>query len=120
MNLGYTHTKTPQAAARSRASELRNQAANLRAFVMEGKVEFFKEDLITERGKVIRKEGLKVRGMLQEEGRKLIQEAERLELLADLTLEAIGITDNFEYGTTTNTPGSPEPKQPTNDKKGEV
>ena len=103
---------TPQRAARMRSTELREQAAQLRAFVAAGKVETYREEARTQRGKLKRKEGLKTRGMNDHEGRRIIQEAERLELLADLTLEGMGITDKFDYEAHANTLDQAEPEQP--------
>jgi hypothetical protein len=103
---------TPQRAARRRSTELREQAAQLRAFVTAGKVETYRAEARDHRGKLKHAEGLKTRGINDHEGRRIIQEAERLELLADLTLEGLGITDKFDYETRTNTDGEAEPEQP--------
>ena len=103
---------TPQRAARMRSTELREQAAQLRAFVAAGKVETFQVGEYYPGGKLKRKDGLKTRGINDHEGRRIIHEAERLELLADLTLEGMGITDKFDYEARTNTDGEAEPEQP--------
>ena len=103
---------TPQRAARMRSTELREQAAQLRAFVAAGKVETYREEVRTHRGKLKHAEGLKTRGMNDHEGRKIIHEAERLELLADLTLEGMGITDKFDYEAHANSLDQAEPEQP--------
>jgi len=93
MNLKGTRDMTPQRAARKRAYELRKWAEGIRDFVEKGKVEIYQEERRSGSGKVLRKEALKTRGMDEHEGRKLIQEAERLELLAAVTLEYLGIND---------------------------
>lgn len=90
---------TPQRAARKRAKELRTWAQGLRDFVNEGKVEVYQEGKKSQRGKVLKKEGTKSRGINEEEGRKMIQEAERMELLAALTLEYLGLNDETECKT---------------------
>ena len=92
-SLGYTRTKTPQRAARSRAKELREVAQNIRDFVAMGQVEKWKEEQRSQRGKLLSKEGIVSVGMDKHDGQRLIAEAERMELLADLTLEQIGIND---------------------------
>lgn len=94
-SLGYTNKKTlhPQRAARLRARELREMAQNIRDFVATGQVEKWKEEQRSQRGKLLSKEGIVSVGMDKHDGQRLIAEAERLELLADLTLEHIGIND---------------------------
>jgi hypothetical protein len=84
---------TPQRAARSRAKELREWAKGIRDFVAMGQVEKWKEEQRSQRGKLLSKEGIVSVGMDKRDGQRLIQEAERMELLAKLTLEQIGIND---------------------------
>ena len=91
--LGYTRDKTPQRAARTRAKELRMWAAGLRDFVREGQTEKYQEERYNKTRKTTTKEGLKVQGMNEGEARKIIQEAERMELLADITLEILDIRE---------------------------
>lgn len=91
--LGYTRDKTPQRAARHRANQLREWAHGLREYVEEGQVESWKTEKLSKTGKVLRKGGLRSRAITDQEGRKMIQEAERLELLAALTLEALGLKE---------------------------
>ena len=91
--LGYTRDKTPQRAARSRANQLREAAQGLRDYVNEGQVESWKTEKLSKTGKVLRKGGARTRAITDQEGRNLIQEAERLELLAALTLEALGLKE---------------------------
>ena len=91
--LGYTRDKTPQRVARHRANELRNWAYGLREYVNEGQVESYKAEKLSKTGKVLRKGGLRSRAITDQEGRNMIQEAERLELLAALTLEALGLKE---------------------------
>ena len=68
-------------------------ASELREFVQAGKVETYKQEVKSERGKVIGKEGIRVQGITARDGQRIIAEAERLELLAALTLEGIGIRE---------------------------
>lgn len=79
--------------ARKRASELREWAKGLREYVDRGKVETWRPERRSERGKLLNKDGVKFTGMSVDDGRKLIHEAERLELLATLTLESLGIKE---------------------------
>lgn len=91
--LGYTHDKTPQRAARARATQLRQWAKGLRDFVAEGKVENYQLERRSKSGKILRHPGTRQSALTEEKGRKLIHEAERMELLADLTLEQLGIRE---------------------------
>ena len=79
--------------ARHRANELNTWAQGLREYVNRGKVESWRPERVSERGKLLSKEGVKVKGLTPDQGRKMIQEAERLELLAALTLEALGLKE---------------------------
>jgi hypothetical protein len=86
-------SRTPQRVAKRQAKEYQTMAANIREFVKNGKVETWKPEMRSQRGKLISKEGARYEGITVEQGRKLIAEAERLELLASVTLEGIGIND---------------------------
>ena len=87
-------------------------ASELREFVIAGKVETYRAEARTQRGKLKHAEGLQTRGMNDHEGRKIIHEAERLELLAGLTLEGMGITDKFDYEAHANSLDQAKPEQP--------
>ena len=86
-------SRTPQRVARNKAKELRNMAQEIREYVRLGKVERWQLETRSKRGKVIAKEGARYEGITVEQGRKLIAEAERLELLACVTLEGLGINE---------------------------
>ena len=89
-------SRTPQRAARSKAKELRAIATELREFVHLGKVETYKPESRSQSGKLLCKEGIRVEGITAIEGLRIIQEAERLELLAALTLEGMGIANDTQ------------------------
>lgn len=91
--LGYTHDKTPQRAARARATQLRQWAKGLRDFVAEGQIEKYNVERRSKTGKILCHPGARSTAMTEEKGRKIIHEAERMELLADLTLESLGIIE---------------------------
>lgn len=84
-------SRAPQRAARMRSDELKEIAANLRKFVEIGFTETYYAERRSKTGKLISKGGTKVEGMPVEEGKRIIIEAERLELLAALTLESMGL-----------------------------
>lgn len=86
-------SRTPQRVAKHKANEYRTMAANIREYVKNGKVETWKPETRSQRGKLISKEGVRYEGITVQEGRKLIAEAERLELLASLTLEQLGLKE---------------------------
>ena len=86
-------SRTPQRVAKRKAKELRAMAHELREFVKQGKVETWKPEVRSQRGKVISREGIRLQGITVQQGRKLIAEAERLELLASVTLEGLGIIE---------------------------
>lgn len=79
--------------ARRRASELNTWAQGIREYVERGKVESWQPERRSERGKLLSKEGVRAKGLTPDQGRKMIHEAERLELLATLTLEALGLKE---------------------------
>ena len=86
-------SRTPQRVARNKAKELRAMAQEIREYVRLGKVERWQPETRSERGKVIAKEGARYEGITVQDGRRLIAEAERLELLASVTLEGLGINE---------------------------
>ena len=66
-------------------------AQEIREYVRLGKVETWKPEVRSQRGKLLSNGGARYEGITVQDGRRLIAEAERLELLATLTLEGIGI-----------------------------
>ena len=68
-------------------------AANIREYVKNGKVETWKPETRSQRGKLLSNGGARYEGITVQDGRKLIAEAERLELLASVTLEGLGINE---------------------------
>jgi len=88
-SVGYDKTVIRVAARKNK--ELMELAQSLREFVMEGKVETYVLDHTSVNHRKTTKEHLKVTGMTEGEAWKCIHEAERLELLALLTLESVSL-----------------------------
>lgn len=89
-------SRTPQRIARARAKELRQLAQNLREFVLEGKVETYRPEQRAQSGKILCREGMKITGVTGHEGQRIIEEAQRMELLAELTLEGLGLPKEIQ------------------------
>ena len=68
-------------------------AQEIREYVRLGKVETWKPEVRSQRGKLLSNGGARYEGITVQDGRKLIAEAERLELLASVTLEGLGINE---------------------------